>query len=209
MEENKDNVEEVLEETEEETLNEVEDAAEAEDDASETENEVPLKHKDKKKLKKEEIPITVATVDMDWHWVNIKDKFGKDSHKVEMHKNFMEYVYDVWSTGWTGYSFNTDLFPDPQGFLKKLKDDNYHVTFNLHPSQGVRWYEDCYEEMCEKMGQDPSTKEPVQFDITDEKFVEHYFKVLHHPMEKMGVDWWGDWDIGDGAIALTVVKKIQ
>ena len=61
MEENKDNVEEVLEETEEETLNEVEDAAEAEDDASETENEVPLKHKDKKKLKKVEAEIASLT----------------------------------------------------------------------------------------------------------------------------------------------------
>ena len=46
----------------------------------------------------------------------------------------MEYVYDVWSTGWTGYSFNTDLFPDPDAFLKKLKDDGYHTTFNIHPS---------------------------------------------------------------------------
>ena len=80
------------------------------------------------KFKQEEIPITVATVDMDWHWVDIKGKFGKDSHKVHPHKNFMEYVYDVWSTGWTGYSFNTDLFPDPDGFLKKLKDDGYHTT---------------------------------------------------------------------------------
>ena len=61
MEENKDNIEEVLEETEEETLNEVEDAAEAEDDASETENEVPLKHKDKKKLKKAEAEIASLT----------------------------------------------------------------------------------------------------------------------------------------------------
>ena len=61
MEENKDNVEEVLEETEEETLNEVEDAAEAEDDASETENEAPLKHKDKKKLKKAEAEIASLT----------------------------------------------------------------------------------------------------------------------------------------------------
>lgn len=149
------------------------------------------------RFKKEEIPITVATVDMDWHWVDIRGKFGKDVVKPSTHLNFMEYIYDVWSVGWTGYSFNTDLFPDPQGFLKKLQDDNYKVTFNLHPSQGVRWYEDCYEEMCEKMGQDPSTKEPVQFDITDEKFVEHYFKVLHHPMEKMGVDfWWIDWQQG-------------
>ncbi len=149
------------------------------------------------RFKDEEIPITVATVDMDWHWVDIKSKFGKDSHKVVPHKNFMEYVYDVWSTGWTGYSFNTDLFPDPEGFLKKLKDDNYKVTFNLHPSMGVRWFEDQYEDMCKAMGQDASKKKPVEFDITDPKFTENYFKILHHPFEKMGVDfWWIDWQQG-------------
>ena len=149
------------------------------------------------KFKEEEIPITVATVDMDWHWVDIKSKFGKDSHKVLPHKNFMEYVYDVWSTGWTGYSFNTDLFPDPEGFLKKLKDDNYKVTFNIHPSMGVRWFEDQYEEMCRAMGQNPAEKKPVKFDITDKKFTENYFDILHHPFEKMGVDfWWIDWQQG-------------
>ena len=149
------------------------------------------------KFKEEEIPITVATVDMDWHWVNIRDKFGKDSHKVHPHKNFMEYVYDVWSTGWTGYSFNTDLFPDPDGFLKSLKADNYHVTFNIHPSMGVRWFEDQYEDMCRAMGQDSSKKEPVKFDITNKKFTENYFDILHKPLEEKGVDfWWIDWQQG-------------
>ena len=149
------------------------------------------------RFKKEQIPVTVATVDMDWHWVDIKSKFGKDSHKVYPHRNMWEYVYDVWSAGWTGYSFNTDLFPDPDGFLKKLKDDKYRVTFNLHPSQGVRWFEDQYEDMCAAMGQDPKKKEPVKFDITDKKFIEHYFKILHHPFEEKGVDfWWIDWQQG-------------
>ena len=149
------------------------------------------------KFKEEEIPITVATVDMDWHWVKIKEKFGKDAHKVGKHLNFMEYVYDIWSVGWTGYSFNTDLFPDPEGFIKKLKDDKYHVTFNIHPSMGVRWFENQYEEMCKAMGQNPAEKKPVEFDITDKKFTEKYFDILHHPFEKMGVDfWWIDWQQG-------------
>ena len=149
------------------------------------------------KFKEEQIPITVATVDMNWHWVNIKEKFGKNSHKVSKHLNFMEYVYDVWSTGWTGYSFNTDLFPDYKAFLKKLKDDNYHVTFNIHPSMGVRWFEDQYEDMCKAMGQNPKEKQPVKFDITDKKFTENYFDILHHPFEKDGVDfWWIDWQQG-------------
>ncbi len=149
------------------------------------------------KFKENEIPITVATVDMDWHWVNIKEKFGKDSHKKGNHLNFMEYVYDIWSTGWTGYSFNTELFPDYEEFLRKLKEDNYHITFNLHPSMGVRWFEDQYEEMCKAMGQDPKLKEAVKFDITDKKFTENYFDILHHPFEEKGVDfWWIDWQQG-------------
>ncbi len=158
------------------------------------------------KFKEEEIPITVATVDMDWHWVKIKEKFGKDAHKVSKHRNFMEYVYDVWSVGWTGYSFNTELFPDPYAFLKKLKDDNYHVTFNLHPSMGVRWFEDQYEDMCKAMGQNPAEKKPVPFDITDKKFTENYFDILHHPFEKAGVDfWWIDWQQGKN----TAVKGLD
>ena len=158
------------------------------------------------KFKEEEIPITVATVDMDWHWVKIKDKFGKDAHKVSNHRNFMEYVYDIWSVGWTGYSFNTELFPDPYAFLKKLKDDNYHVTFNLHPSMGVRWFENQYEDMCKAMGQNPAEKKPVPFDITDKKFTENYFDILHHPFEKAGVDfWWIDWQQGKN----TAVKGLD
>ncbi len=149
------------------------------------------------KFKEKEIPITVATVDMDWHWVKIKEKFGKDAHKISKHLNFMEYVYDIWSVGWTGYSFNTDLFPNPDAFIKKLKDDNYHVTFNVHPSMGVRWFENRYGDMCRAMKQNPNEKKPVKFDITNKNFVESYFDILHHPYEEKGVDfWWIDWQQG-------------
>ena len=149
------------------------------------------------KFKEEEVPITVATVDMDWHWVDIKSKFGKDAHKAGNHLNFMEYIYDIWSVGWTGYSFNTDLFPDYEEFLRKLKADNYHITFNIHPSMGVRWFENQYEDMCKAMGQNPADKKAVEFDITDKKFTENYFDILHRPFEEKGVDfWWIDWQQG-------------
>ena len=133
-----------------------------------------------KKFKDEGIPLTVATVDMDWHWVkNIKEKFG------------------VSYGGWTGYSWNTELFPDYKAFLKKLKDDNLHVTLNLHPADGVHSYEDMYEEMAKAVGIDPKTKKKVDFRCGDDNFWNAYFDIIHKPYERDGVDfWWIDWQQG-------------
>lgn len=134
-----------------------------------------------------DIPLTVATVDMDWHWVNIKEKFGKQE----------ESRHGWWSEGWTGYSWNTDLFPDYKAFLKKLHNMGLKVTLNLHPADGIRWFEDMYPQMAGAMGIDPKTKKPVEFDLTDNNFINNYFDIVHHPYEKDGVDfWWIDWQQG-------------
>ena len=57
MEENKDNAEEVLEETEEDTLDDIEEETSEEQSVEDAEEEAPLKHKDKRKLKKAEAEI--------------------------------------------------------------------------------------------------------------------------------------------------------
>lgn len=132
------------------------------------------------KFKKEGIPLTVATIDMDWHWVhNIDRKFG------------------VKYGGWTGYSWNTELFPDYKAFLKQLKDDNLHITLNLHPADGVHSYEDMYEDMAKAVGVDPKTKKKVDFKCGNDDFWNAYFDILHKRYEKDGVDfWWIDWQQG-------------
>ncbi len=44
------------------------------------------------------------------------------------------------------------------------------------------------------MGIDPATKQYVPFDITNKKFATNYLDLLHHPLEKQGIDfWWLDW----------------
>lgn len=139
------------------------------------------------KFKAEDIPLTVATVDMDWHWVkekDIKGKFGAE--------------YDGCGTyGWTGYSWNTDLFPDYKEFLSQLKKDNLHVTLNLHPADGVHSYENMYNDMAKATGVDPETKKKVKFRCGDDNFWNAYFDILHKPYEKDGVDfWWIDWQQG-------------
>lgn len=133
-----------------------------------------------------DIPLTIATVDMDWHWVNVEEKF-----------NFSGKQGLIWKGGWTGYSWNTDLFPDYKGFLKGLHERNLKVTLNLHPADGVRPFDDMYNEMCEAVGQDKDAQKSVEFDLTDSTFINAYFDVLHHPYEEQGVDfWWIDWQQG-------------
>lgn len=128
------------------------------------------------RFKKEEIPFSVAVIDMDWHLTDIDPRYG---------------------SGWTGYTWNRDYFPDPEGFMQWLHDQGMHVTLNLHPADGIRAFEDVYPEMAEAMEIDPETEQPVDFDICNPKFVEESFRHIIHPGEKEGVDfWWIDWQSG-------------
>lgn len=142
-----------------------------------------------------EIPVTVATIDMDWHWVDVKNRFGKINGKKSLIPGRTDFILQ--GDGWTGYSWNTELFPDYKAFLKWLHEKNFKVTMNLHPAQGVRFFEDMYEEMCKMMDVDPASKKRIPFDITDPKYIDAYFNVLHKPYENDGVDfWWIDWQQG-------------
>ncbi len=148
------------------------------------------------KFAKADIPLTVATIDMDWHY-----SFDVDNEKeiTSTGKNTPYYLGDEskWGIGWTGYSWNNRFFHNPKEFLKKLKDRGLKVTLNLHPAQGVRYYEDCYEKMANAMGIDASTEQHIPFDIADTRFINNYFDILHHPLEEQGVDfWWVDWQQG-------------
>jgi len=122
-----------------------------------------------------DVPLSVCIIDMDWHIT----KTGNAS------------------SGWTGYTWNRELIPDPEDLIKWLHSRGLKTALNLHPSEGIHPHEEQYPKMTEWMGIDPATNEPVAFDISDPRFTEGYFNILHHPYEQMGVDfWWMDWQQG-------------
>ena len=74
------------------------------------------------------------------------------------------------------------------------------VTLNLHPADGVQPHEEAYANMCQAMGRDADKKLAIDFDPTDERFMQAYFTCLHHPLEAEGVDfWWIDCSKGQPA----------
>ena len=127
------------------------------------------------RFEKEEIPLSVAVIDMDWHLTQIDKSIG---------------------SGWTGYSWNKELFPEPENFLSWLHEHNLKVSLNVHPAEGVGRHEDAYASMAKALKLEADGK-TIPFDITDPDFTQAYFTCLHEPLEKQGVDfWWIDWQQG-------------
>ena len=123
-----------------------------------------------KDLRNYGFPLDVIVIDMDWHYTE-KDRGG-----------------------WTGWTWNKELFPNYRRLLKDLNDDNLKVTLNLHPADGVDWYEEKYPEVARAMGVDPATKQRIDWLGSDKKFMTTMFDKILNPMMADGVDfWWLDW----------------
>lgn len=158
-------------------------------------------------FRERQIPMDVMIIDMDWHetWQGAsrrerRDEFGQ-------------------SVGWTGYSWNRDLFADPAGFLGELHDMGFKTALNLHPASGIRPREDCYDDFVAdyvsrtsdydgpegfmyKGGEKKADGTPakkgyrasVPFRMSQQAWADAYFNSVIRPLEKQGVDfWWLDW----------------
>lgn len=127
------------------------------------------------RFRAEGIPFSVAVIDMDWHLTDVDPRYG---------------------SGWTGYTWNRDLFPDPPAFLSWLHDNGQRVTLNVHPADGIRAFEEAYPAVAAALGRDTAHGDPIAFDATDPDFLRAYLD-LHRTLEADGVDfWWVDWQQG-------------
>lgn len=121
------------------------------------------------------LPISVSVLDMDWHVTKVPEGYS----------------------GWTGYTWNRELIPDPKELLSQLHQRGKHVTLNLHPADGVQPFEEGYRRMAETMGLSPDENKTIPFDFVDDRFRAGYFNALLHSLEQEGVDfWWIDWQQG-------------
>ena len=154
-----------------------------------------------------QIPMDVMIIDMDWHQTypsasrrERRDEFGQ-------------------SIGWTGYSWNRDLFGDPQGFLGELHSMGFKTALNLHPASGIRPREDSYDAFVAdytsrtsdydgpqgfiyqggEKKQDGTVgkkgyRAAVPYRMDQMEWADAYFNSVIHPLQNQGVDfWWLDW----------------
>ncbi len=125
---------------------------------------------------REQIPLSTLIIDMDWHITQTGNA----------------------CSGWTGFSWNRTLFPDPPALLNWLHQHGLITALNLHPAEGIHAHEDQYAAAASALGVDPQSKKPLPFNIAHPKFAQAYFEHILHPLEAQGVDfWWLDWQQGE------------
>lgn len=141
-----------------------------------------------------EIPIDIMVIDMDWHYTYpmTREKYPRDEEGQRF--------------GWTGYTWNRDYFPDPEGFLADVHALGLKTSLNLHPALGISEREECYDRFVadylsrtsEYDGpqgfRNGSHRVRVPFRIDQQEWADAYFNSVIGPLEDMGVDfWWLDW----------------
>lgn len=116
-------------------------------------------------VERNDIPMDVLIMDMDWH---------KD--------------------GWTGWSWNKKLIPNPSELIRYMHMHGLRTALNLHPADGVASYEDYYNEMKLELGYPNDYKETLPWAVENYDYYKALFKCFLRKYEKMGVDfWWLDW----------------
>lgn len=131
-----------------------------------------------KEYREHDFPLDIMVFDMGWH---TQKEAGTGTGHAGMY-------------GWTGYSWNRKLIPDPAGLIKEFKDDHISVVLNEHPHDGIRDHEDSYPAFMKAMGVDTVGKKNLVFDAGSREYMENFMKYAHQESDTMGVAfWWLDW----------------
>ncbi len=139
---------------------------------------------------KHDFPLDILVMDMDWHW----SKWRFVDKPDDPHKAKTGHGWGGGDLNWTGYSWCTDLIPDPDALLGEMKKRDVLVTLNDHPADGIRECEDCYDNFMTALGYDPKAGINLPFSAGDKAYMTAFFEQGLQPIEDQGVDfWWLDW----------------
>ncbi len=113
-----------------------------------------------------QIPISVLLLSEFWH---IKDPQNYNLYK-------------------SGYTFNPNLFPNPEEFIKYMHERGVKIGLNIDPSEGIRKEEESYKLFAnDKIN-------PVPFNVFDKDFIFKYINNIILPLYSKGIDFlWIDY----------------
>ncbi len=129
-------------------------------------------------LRENAIPADVMILDMDWHW-------NGDGASMSAGRG-----------GWTGWSWNTNLIPEPEKLLEEIHANNFKIALNLHPADGINKVEspEYYTAMNTQLGGKYENGGNIAWSLDFPDFTKAFFNTIIRDHEGEGVDfWWLDW----------------
>lgn len=110
-----------------------------------------------------EIPFSVLLLDKSWH--------------IRQYNNQLHN---------SGFTWNPTLFQYPKGVSELLHRHGIRLGLNVMPLEGIHSYEENIEKIREYLPQDE--KGVIPFQVLDPKVLDVYLKILIHPLDVSGVD---------------------
>lgn len=155
-----------------------------------------------------DFPLDIMVMDMDWHFQDWGREEGEPLYSFG-------YGHAGGNLGWTGYTWNLRLIPDPEGTVKALNDRGVRVVLNDHPADGIRDADSVYEDFMARLDKAgysekvPTVEERVndrerehvktgarnyRFNAGDKDYMDAFFDATGSEMEEKGVAFrWLDW----------------
>lgn len=161
-----------------------------------------------KEYNENDFPIDILVFDMDWHHNDWRHAEGAPKYQFG-------YGFAGGNVGWTGYHWNRDLIPDPNGLIEEMRQKGVAVTLNDHPADGVRDTDEVYAQFMDELAtagyteQVPTVEEKVterekahvqagyknfRFNAGNKTYMNAFFNATNAEMEDRGAAFrWLDW----------------
>jgi len=92
----------------------------------------------------------------------------------------------------TGFTFNSNLFPNPQEFINYMHERGVRIALNIDPKDGIAPHEEHYDDFVS--GLNLETRVTIPLNPFDKYLINAYLKALIEPLNKTGVDfYWLDY----------------
>ncbi len=153
-------------------------------------------------------PLDILVFDMDWHYQDWSHRDG------ELYYNY-GYGHAGQNLGWTGYTWNRRLIPDPDGLIDSFGEKGISVVLNDHPCDGVRDADAVYDRFVEKLKASgyreavPDVEEKIsdrekqhpekkkinfRFNAGSRDYMDAFFDATNAEMEEKNIGFrWLDW----------------
>lgn len=117
-------------------------------------------------FEKQKIPFSIILLNHDWHMREYQDK--KDLE--------------------TGFTFNRYYFSNPKDLVNRLHAKGIRLGLTVNPFSGLYPYETYYSKAKEYLQTDKNGIIP--FDVLNPKCLDVYFKLMIHPLDNLGIDFY-------------------